>query len=535
MPSVADARSPANATTTSSEGSAQHMGWPGRPRAPGNAALLLTMVLVTATSGLVYELSMAAAASYLLGDSVTQFSLVIGVYLSALGLGAYLSRSIDRHLARAFVDVELGAALLGGLSAPALFLAHAQSTAFEFVLYCNVIAVGVFVGLELPLLLRILEQRLAFKELVARALTFDYAGALLGSLAFSLLLVPHLGLVHTSLVCGLLNAAVALVSTFALGDAASRGELRRARVRAFITLAILVTCFVFGHRVTELSDAAVYPGRVVFSEESRYQRIVLTETGDSIALHLNGHLQFSSSDEARYHEALVHPALMLAKAPARVFIGGGGDGLAASEILKWSSVQTVTLVDLDERVTTLAKTYPALRALNRGSLSDPRVRVINADAMRFLATTREQFDVLVFDFPDPSNYSIGKLYSREFYRAARARLAPGGVMVVQATSPLFARAAFWCVRHTLASLGLYTLPYHAFVPAFGEWGFVLASALPLSVPTHLPELPLRYLNDRTLATLFYLSPDMSEIPTEDNQLNNQALVSYYVRDWSRWN
>jgi spermidine synthase len=525
MPSAADALT----------GPRQHGGWPNPPPARQNAALLLGMVLVTATSGLVYELSMAAAASYLLGDSVTQFSLVIGVYLSALGLGAYLSRWIDRHLARAFVDVELGAALLGGLSAPALFLAHAQSTAFEFVLYCNVIAVGVLVGLELPLLLRILEQRLAFKELVSRALTFDYAGALLGSLAFSLLLVPHLGLVHTSLVCGLLNAGVALVSTFALRDSASHRELAQARVRALVTVFILVVCIVFGHRVTELSDAAVYPGRVVFAEESRYQRIVLTETGDSLALHLNGHLQFSSSDEARYHEALVHPALALATTHARVFIGGGGDGLAAREILKWRDVRAVTLVDLDERVTTLAKTYPVLRALNQGSLGDPRVHVINADAMRFLETTSEQFDVLVFDFPDPSNYSIGKLYSREFYRAAKARLAPGGVIVVQATSPLFARAAFWCVSHTLASLGFYTLPYHTFVPAFGEWGFVLAATTPLTAPKHVPAVPLRYLNDENLATLFYLSPDMAEIPTEDNQLNNQALVSYYVRDWSRWN
>jgi spermidine synthase len=501
----------------------------------GNSAVLLAMVLVTATSGLVYELSMAAVASYLLGDSVTQFSLVIGVYLSALGLGAYLSRQIDRELARAFVDVELGAALLGGLSAPALFLAHAESSAFEFVLYCNVIAVGVLVGLELPLLLRILERRLAFKELVARALSYDYAGALLGSLAFSLFLVPRVGLIHTSLVCGLLNAAVALLSTFALRDSDSHGELRPARIRALFVVAILLGCMVFGHRVSELSDAAVYPGRVVFAEQSKYQRIVLTQTGDSLALHLNGHLQFSSGDEARYHEALVHPALTLVARPRRVFIGGGGDGLAAREVLKWPSVESITLVDLDDRVTNLARTMPALRALNQSSLWDARVHVFNEDALRFLERSSASFDVLIFDFPDPSNYSVGKLYSREFYRAARARLATSGVMVAQATSPLFARAAFWCVEHTLASLGLATLPYHAFVPAFGEWGFVLAAEHPLSAPEHLPTGPLHYLDDRVLPSLFHFGSDMSKLATECNSLNNQALVGYYVRDWSRWN
>lgn len=503
----------------------------------GNAALLLGMVLVTATSGLVYELSMAAVASYLLGDSVTQFSLVIGIYLSAMGLGAYLSRQIEHSLTRAFVDVELGAALLGGLSAPALFLAHATSAAFEFILYGNVIAVGVLVGLELPLLLRILERRWAFKELVARALSFDYAGALLGSLAFSLLLVPQLGLVHTSIACGLLNAGVALVSTYALQGSAAPADLKAARVRAALTIVVLVAALTQGRRVIEFSDAAVYPGRVLYAEQSRYQRIVLTETGAGVSLHLNGHLQFSSSDEARYHEALVHPALTLAGpgARSRVFVGGGGDGLATREILKWPEVKSVTLVDLDERVTELAKTMPRLRELNQRALSDPRVHVQNQDAFGFLERSREQFDVLVFDFPDPSNYSVGKLYSREFYRAARARLAPGGVIVVQATSPLFARAAFWCVRRTLQSVGLSTLPYHAFVPAFGEWGFVLAAERPLTAPVHVPVAELHYLNDSILPGLFELDPDMSEVTTEVSSLNNQALVSYYVRDWSRWN
>jgi spermidine synthase len=493
------------------------------------------MVLVTATTGLVYELSMAAVASYLLGDSVTQFSLVIGIYLSAMGLGAYLSRQIERSVTRAFIDVELGAALLGGLSAPALFIAHATSLAFEFVLYCNVIGVGVLVGLELPLLLRILERRWAFKELVARALSFDYAGALVGSLAFSLLLVPRLGLVHTSLVCGLLNAGVALLSTYALRDSASLADLKAARVRALLTVGILIAAITQGHRALELSDGAVYPGRLLYAEQSRYQRIVLTETGDSVALHLNGHLQFSSSDEARYHEALVHPALTLARARSRVFVGGGGDGLATREVLKWPEVRTVTLVDLDERVTELAQTLPRLRALNRDALSDSRVHVVNRDAFGYLERSREQFEVLIFDFPDPSSYSVGKLYSREFYRAARARLAPGGVIVVQATSPLFARAAFWCVERTLHSLGLSTLPYHAFVPAFGEWGFVLAAEQALAPPSHLPVTPLRYLNDQVLPGLFELGPDMSEVSSEPNSLNNQALVSYYVRDWSRWN
>jgi spermidine synthase len=203
---------------------------------------LLAMVLVIATSALVYELVMATVASYVLGDSVTQFSTVIGVYLSALGLGAYLSRFVAGRLALTFVDVELGTALVGGLSAPALFTAFAIGGAFRLILYFTVVVVGVLVGLELPLLIRILRREYELKELIARALTFDYAGALVGSLAFSLWLVPSLGLSRTSLVCGLLNALVGLASTWVLpgSDPSENLGLRRARLRSLAVTGVLL-------------------------------------------------------------------------------------------------------------------------------------------------------------------------------------------------------------------------------------------------------------------------------------------------------
>src|SRR5438105_901231 len=152
-------------------------------------------VFVIATCGLVYELLAGTLASYLIGDSVTQFSLIIGLYLSALGAGAWLSRFLDQGLARRFVDVELGVALLGGCSAPILFFAFARLEHFVVVLYPLVFAIGVLVGLEIPLLMRLLEHQLEFKEIVSRVLTFDYLGSLAASILFPLLLVPRLGLV----------------------------------------------------------------------------------------------------------------------------------------------------------------------------------------------------------------------------------------------------------------------------------------------------------------------------------------------------
>jgi spermidine synthase len=494
------------------------------------------MVLVIATAGLVYELCMAAVASYVLGDSVTQFSTVIGVYLSALGLGAYLSRFIEHKLSERFVDVELATALVGGLSAPGLFFAFAQTGAFRLVLYVTVVAVGVLVGLELPLLMRILRRELAFKELVAKALTFDYAGALVGSLAFSLLLVPRLGLVQTSLLCGLLNALVGLASTWVLATTASEKQaMARARLRAAAIAVILLGLFAAGDRLLALAESQIYAGRVLLVRQSPYQRIVLSERGVHFDLYLNGNLQFSSADEHRYHEALVHPAMAVAARRARVLVGGGGDGLAVREILRWPEVERVVLVDLDPEMTDLARTHPLLVAQNRAALSDPRVTIENADAMGWFAKSSERFDVVVLDFPDPSNYSLGKLYSLELYRSVKQLVAPGGALVVQSASPLFARRAYWCIIATLESAGFSVLPYRAFVPSFGEWGFALARLEPFDPPRELPITGLAYLDRETLAAAFALPPDLSRVEAPVNRLNNQALVTEYVEAWERWN
>lgn len=514
-------------------------GWPDPTRPVARrqqATVLLGMVLVIATAGLVYELVMAAVASYVLGDSVTQFSTIIGVYLSAMGLGAWLSRFAERRLALLFVDIELATALIGGLCAPGLFLAFSYTNAFRLILYATVVAVGVLVGLELPLLMRILRRELEFKELVARALTFDYAGALVGSLAFSLFLVPRLGLVHTSLVSGLLNAAVGLLSTYVLvpeSDDERRG-MGRARVRALFVIAVLGLALFEGSRLTSLAEAQSFGGPVIYSTTSPYQRIVLSERGAGFALHLNGNLQFSSLDEHRYHEALVHPAMGAVDSPRRVLVGGGGDGLAVREILRWPQVERVVLVDLDPAVTDLAHTHDRLVAQNGAALSDPKVEVINADAMRFIADSHENFDVVVLDFPDPSNYSVGKLYSTDLYTKVRRRLAPGGRLAVQSTSPLLARRSFWCVVSTLRASGFTVMPYRVFVPSFADWGFVLAGVDAFDRPTRLPPTALAYLDSRTLEHLFDLPADVGELPVEANRLNNQALVSYYLREWSRW-
>jgi spermidine synthase len=494
--------------------------------------LVYLTVLVIATCGLVYELVAGTLASYVLGDSVTQFSTVIGVYLSALGLGAYLSRFVQRGLARRFVEVELAVALLGGASAPLLFLSFAHLPGFfRVVLYTVVLGVGTLVGLEIPLVLRILREAVEFKELVAKVLTFDYLGALAASLLFPIFLVPRLGLVRTSIVFGLANAAVGLWSTWLF--APLLGAVRGLRVKAAVLVVGLTVAFAFADRLTDLAEEGLYADDVVFARSTPYQRVVLTRSKGQFQLFLNGNLQFSSVDEYRYHEALVHPALAVARRARRVLILGGGDGLAVREVLKDPRVAEVVLVDLDPEMTRLASENPLMVELNAGALRDPRVTIVNQDAFIWLGQGTDLFDVAFADFPDPHNFSLGKLYTSRFYALLRRRLDPDGVVAVQSTSPLMARRSFWCINRTLEAAGFHVRPYHALVPSFGEWGFALAGRKPLEPPRSVPD-GLRYLDAPTLASLFVLGPDMAPLDAEVNRLNNQVLVRYYEEEWAKW-
>lgn len=492
--------------------------------------LLLLSVFAIATCGLVYELIAGALASYLLGDSVMQFSTVIGVYLFAMGVGSYLSRFITGNLIATFIRIEFLIALVGGCSAALLFLLFGWSVSFRIPLYGMVFLIGMLVGLEIPLLLRVLEGRFEFKDLVSNVFSFDYIGALLASLLFPLVLVPHLGLVRSAFLFGLINVGVGMLALRML-----RHELPRKSglwLSGGLVAAVLIAGLIWGEKITRLAEYAVFPDPVIFAESTPYQRIVLTASKSELRLYLNGNLQFSTRDEYRYHEALVHPGLSRLPQAKKVLILGGGDGLAAREILRYPQIESVTLVDLDPAMTRLFTQQPLLMQQNGGALASSRVRVENADAFIWLAEPRGPFDFVVIDFPDPSNFSLGKLYTTTFYQRLRRSMSADAAVVVQSTSPFVARKSFWCVEATLRACGLQTEPYHAFVPSFGEWGFILASAKPLTEPAKLPE-GLRFMNAATLEQLTQFPPDIARVAVETNHLSNQALVRYFEEEWSQ--
>ncbi|TWT94890.1 Spermidine synthase [Neorhodopirellula pilleata] len=511
--------------------------------------LLYLNVLVIATCGLVYELVAGTLASYLLGDSVTQFSLVIGVYLSALGAGAWISQYVHTQLARVFIEVELALALIGGFSTPLLFLAFPMLDWFHVLLFGSVILIGILVGLELPLLMRILREHLEFSELISRVLAFDYLGALFASLLFPILLVPRLGLTRTALLFGLLNAGVGLWGTYLLRPLLSSKGIDGLRGRAFLVIGMLVIGMIKADALTTLSEENTLGGEIVYADSSPYQRIVVTQSDRGFQLYLNGHLQFNSVDEYRYHEALVHPLMSVCQNASRVLVLGGGDGLAVREILRYPSVESITLVDLDPAMTRLATRFEPLARLNQNALSSAKVEVVNQDAFVWVneADERPAYDAVVIDFPDPGNYSVGKLYTTYFYQRLRKRLTPEAGVAVQCTSPLVAPQSYWCILHTLRASGYQVTPYHAAVPTFGVWGFALARIIDeerIVDETHSSSerwsLPptlsadvegLRFLNESTMPSLFDLPADQQPLDVPPNRLNDQNLIRLYDTEW----
>ena len=512
-------------------------------QAPSRASLaellLLASVFVIAACGLVYELAAGALASYLLGDSVLQFSTVIGVYLFAMGLGSWLSRFVERQIVGVFLQVELLVGVVGGLMPAALFAVHSllppgEAAPFRVLLYALVLLVGTLVGLEIPLVMRILKRhfsaRYGLKDLVSQVLTFDYLGALLVALAFPLVLVPHLGLVRTGMAFGLLNVGVAV---WALWIFRADLRARTAHVTACaLSSTLLLAALAGAEQLTTWAEDRFYGEHIVFKQSSAYQRIVVTDGHAGTRLFLNGNLQFHSKDEYRYHEALVQPAMAAHGAPKRVAVLGGGDGMAVREILKYPSVESVTLVELDPAMTRIFSENPTLAKLNGHALQNPKVTIVNTDAFGWLQQGTDLFDVIVVDFPDPTNFSIGKLYTNSFYALLDKRLAASGYAVVQTTSPLVARQSFWTVVQTIESVGLSTAPYHAHVPSFGEWGYVIASRRPWRLPDALPP-GLRFLSPPSLPLLFDFPLDMARVPADVNRLSNQALVHSYEREWGK--
>jgi spermidine synthase len=337
--------------------------------------------------------------------------------------------------------------------------------------------------------------------------------------------------VRSAFLFGLANALVAWATLEILGK--NQPWLPRERPKVWIVSLLMALGLGGGDYVTRWGESLSFPDPVIAAVSSPYQRVLMTKRGNDLRLFLNGNLQFSSIDEYRYHEALVHPGLSSLKDAKNILVLGGGDGLALREIWKYPNIEKVTMVDLDSAVTDLASKNSLLLALNQNSLESKKLNLVHQDAFRWLKFNKERFDFIIIDFPDPSNFSIGKLYSTRFYDLVKSALSEKGLLVVQSTSPFYAKNSYWTIVNTLTASGFKTSPYHAYVPSFGEWGFVIAGRVDYKIPDSLPE-NLRFLTTGMLPDLFEFPSDMQASSTQINRLDNQALVRTFEEEWAQY-
>ncbi len=514
--------------------------------------VLLISVLIIAACGILYELLLSSVSSYFLGNSILQFSLTIGFFMFFMGVGSYASKFIQKQLFETFISIEIALGFLGGISTTILYLVYAYTPHYYLYNFIFISFLGALIGLEIPIVARIINKYSSLKETVADIFSFDYIGALAASVLFPLLLLPWLGVIKTALFIGLINLFVAFYNAMLF-----RRFLKNGRLQAVISgvlMLVFVVGFIFSHKIDRKLEQKIYQDKIIFSTHTKYQKLVLTRWNNDYRLFINGAIQFSSVDEYRYHESLVHFPMLLAAAHEKILILGGGDGLVVRELLKYPEIKEIHLVDLDPEMTKLAKKNNIFRKLNHNSLDDKRVKIFNEDAYNFVKNSSEIYAAVIIDLPDPNDTGLGKLYTKEFYSMLKGRMAAGGIMVTQSTSPYFAPQAYWCIKHTLDSVFRHTIPYQTNVPSFGIWGFVMAGGavdklfaensgdisvfLQQKIKHKLKQYAfadsLKYFSDKKIPAMLYFEKDLQEIPTEINTLSTQKLVEYYNKSADNW-
>jgi spermidine synthase len=495
-------------------------------------------LFATGCAGIVAEFVLSTLATYMLGNAIVQWTVVMSLMLFAMGIGSRVSRFFHTRLLDAFVAIEFGLSILCAVSAILAYTLAPFIDYYDLLIYGEAFAIGVLIGLEIPLVTRLNEAYEVLRVNISGVMEKDYYGALAGGLLFAFFALPHLGLTYTPIILGTINFLVASVILWRFFNLLER---RKLLVSAFgATLTILVLLGVFAEPVMTYGEQRKYVDKIIYAEQTAYQKIVITQWKSDYWLYINGQEQFSTYDEERYHEPLVHPAMSLSGDPSRVLILGGGDGLALREVLKYPGTTAVTLVDLDPAMTGLSRTHPVLLTINEGALNDPRVTVVNQDAYRFLEASDDLFGVIIIDLPDPDTVDLMHVYSLSFYEMVRRHLIRGGAAVTQATSPYFSARAFRCILKTMGAAGFSVAPYHNQVPTMGEWGWVVGIRSDEADPSLLKQrlmatgfsgIGTRFLNRDAMVAMLHFGKGMLEPHLmEEIDINtkiNPVLYRYY--------
>ncbi len=503
-----------------------------------NQSNILKMALfATGLSGIVAEYVLATLATYFLGDSVFQWTIVVSLMMFAMGLGSRFSRQMSDDLLEKFIYTEFTLSVVVSFAPGLVYFSSAFIPNLSFLIYFLTIVIGFLVGMEIPLVIRINDQFETLRTNISSAMENDYYGSLLGGLFFAFIGLPYLGITYTPFLLGAINLCVALllISSFQAHRISRYIMYSGAGILLFI-----IAGAVTAPRVVLFGEQAKYRDKIIFSQQSQYQKVIISEWKGNYWLYINGNLQFCSLDEVMYHEPLVHPAMLLHPYPQKVMVFGGGDGCAVREILKHPSVDSVTVVDLDPLMTNLGKEHSILTDINDSSFHSPRVKIINQDAFTFIEQTMQFADVIIIDLPDPKVHELSRLYSKEFYMLCRRMLRPHGVIVTQAGSPYFATKAFICIQKTMQAAGFCTVPIHNQVLTMGEWGWVIGSIDSISkesIQNIKLNIPTKWLDSQALQLIssfgkgVYIGADTANVKV--NTVNEPYLQKYYLQgNWS---
>ncbi|CAL2063348.1 polyamine aminopropyltransferase [Tenacibaculum sp. 190524A05c] len=501
--------------------------------------ILFLALFATGLSGIVAEYCFATLSTYFIGDSVKQWSIIISLMLFSMGLGSRITKSFDGNVFKLFIYTEFALSILVSFSAVTTYYLATQVEYISIYIYSMAILTGMLIGMELPLAMRLNEDFQSLKLNVANILEKDYYGSLIGGLFFVFIGLPYLGLSHTPFILGFINLMVAILLLFIFKNKLKKNEKNTLYSAAGFIVVLLIIGTIFSNKIILYGEQTKYKDKIVFQEQSIYQKIVVTKWKKDYWLYLNDNLQFSTFDEPLYHEVLVHPIMQILNKPRNILILGGGDGCAARELLKYPSINKITLVDLDKKLTDLFINEPELTKINNNSLTNSKVQIINTDGFKYVSETQDFFDLIIIDLPDPRNVELARLYSKEFYELCRLKLTPNGGLITQAGSPYYTPYAYKCIEQTMNQANFSVLPIHNQVLSMGEWGWILGTKASLSKDEMINRLgnfdeaiiPTKWLNASSMDLItsfgkdFYSKTNLDSLET--NQISNPVLYHYY--------
>ena len=493
---------------------------------------LKVALFATGFSGIVAEYVLSTLASYFIGNAILQFTLIVSIMLFAMGLGSRLSKSFNKNIIFWFVITELVLSVLVSFSAIASYIIFGVTNTSWLVIYLLSITIGLLIGLEIPFATRINNDYEELRLNISNILEKDYFGSLIGGLFFAFIGLPYLGLTYTPFVLGFINLIISFWLFYVLKDGINE-RLQKGLFMAYILVfsGILLGCL-YAKPLVMFGEQAKYKDKIVFSQQTKHQKIVMTKWNNWYSLYINGNQQLSTFDEYLYHEPMVHSTLGLTKNKQRILVLGGGDGCIVRELLKYDTVEKIDLVDLDPKMIDLGKAHPIFKKLNKNALNHKKVKTYVQDAFNYLEDNTNKYDVILVDLPDPNNVDLNKLYTKEFYQLCYFNLTENGTFITQSGSPYYATKAFYCIDKTLKSSGFYTLPLHNQILTLGEWSWVIGKKSPVTKQQleqiDLKPLKLKWLNNDAFSALASFGKPLADTTgVEINTIFSPKLYLYY--------